>query len=154
MNFCPFKKDIIAYRMGLLSGSKRTVFEEHLRTCTLCQQEIEIEGAMDEVLSERHDPGDIEVYILSRVRLLRNMQPKTSWTYFFKVGAYIAAASTLLWIVVPMIMSLLTAGGQGIAKILEGVPTMPQGLINLLLLGTGIVFALMSGILTWRTIRE
>ena len=140
--------------MGLLYGAEKKVFEEHLRSCALCQKEMQVEGALDKVLSARLDPGEIETYILSRVRLLKNIQPKVSWLYVLQIGSYVAAAITLLWVFMPMIISLMAAGGEGIARLLESYPAMPSNGIPAGIVGIGIIFALTSGLLAWRMMRE
>jgi hypothetical protein len=115
---------------------------------------MQIEGAMDQVLSTRLDPGDIETYIVSKVRLLKNMRPKVSWQYILQVGSYVATAITLLWVFVPMIINLITAGGEGIRKWMESFPAMPAGAIPAMVVGLGVLFAITSGILTYKTLKE
>jgi len=140
--------------MGLLSDEKKAAFEEHLRTCTMCQQEIQVQGVMDQVLSDRFDPGNIETFIVSKVRLIKNMKPENSWLYIFQVGAYVAAATTLLWIFIPFINNLITMGRVEIWKLIETYPSLPGGFSTAVFIGFAIIFILGSGILTYRVLRD
>jgi anti-sigma factor RsiW len=154
MNSCLYSKDIPAYRLGLLSDGKRKAFEEHLRTCTFCQHEMQVEAALDRELTARIDPGDIESFIIAKVRLIKNMQPRESWQYLFQVVSYVVTAMTLLWVFVPMILNLIFAGETGMTRFIENFPAVPHGLFTAILLGFGALFVASSGILTWRIIRD
>lgn len=140
--------------MGLLGPDKKRVFEEHLRTCTFCQHEMQVQEALDRGLAARVDPGDIESFIIAKVRFIRNVKPRGSWQYLFQIGVYVAAAITLLWVFVPMLLKLIFAGETGVLKFIESFPALPHGLFTGILLGSGVVFLVTSGFLTYRTLRE
>jgi hypothetical protein len=140
--------------MGLLGSDRKRAFEEHLRTCTFCQHEMQVEEALDKGLAARVDPGDIESFIIAKVRLIRNVKPRGSWQYLFQIGVYVAAAITLLWVFVPMILNLIFAGETGMNRFIESFPAIPPGFFTAILLGFGALFVASSGILTWRIIRD
>lgn len=154
MNSCPHSKDVIAYCMGLLTGEKKRKFEEHVKTCVECQQEMKVQQAVNTTMVKQQDPGDIESFVISKVRLIRNMKPKFSWRYVFQVGIYVAAAITLLWVFVPKLANLLFVGERGISRVLEHFPSMPPGFFTAAGIGFGLLFILTGGWLTYKTLRE
>jgi len=154
MNSCQHKKDIIAYRMGLLTGDKKRAFEDHLRTCLICREDMKVEAALENNLATPVDPGNIESFIISKVRLIKNIQPQSSWQFLFQVGVYVVSAITLLRIFVPMIFSLFSAGEAGITKFIESFPAMPASAMPATVIGIGVLLALTSGILAYRTLRQ
>jgi len=104
MNSCPHAKNIIAYCLGLLNKAERQQFEAHLEQCSACQQEIKLESVIEQELSRKFEPGQIEQYVLAAVRLHKAAEPRLSWLYLIKMGAYAAAMITMGLIIVPWIL--------------------------------------------------
>lgn len=154
MNSCPYKKDVVAYRTGFLTGGKKRIFEEHLKTCATCQQEMKIQETIHTTMTKQLDPGNIESYVISRVRLIKNIQPKLSWRYVFQIGVYVAAAITLLRVCVPALTELLFAGANTVLRLNEFFPSLSPGVLAGILLSIGVLFLATSGVMTWRVIKE
>jgi hypothetical protein len=47
MNFCQHTKQIISYRLGLLTEREKEEFEKHVQTCDICQRELKIESVIE-----------------------------------------------------------------------------------------------------------
>lgn len=104
MNSCPHAKNIIAYRLGLLNKAERQLFEAHLEQCSACRQEIKLESVIEQELSRKFEPGQIEQYVLAAVRLHKGAEPRLSWLYLIRMGAYAAAMITMGLVIVPWIL--------------------------------------------------
>ena len=95
-NYCPHKKDILDYTLGILGDTAKQEFEAHLKKCKLCQKELKIESVIAKELSESLEPGEIEDGVLARVRLLKDAKPSLSWLYLFRMAIYAGAATITL----------------------------------------------------------
>jgi hypothetical protein len=140
--------------MGMLSDVKKKELEEHLRTCKACQQEMKIAEMLSRDLATRVDPGDIESFIVSKVRLIKNIQPRSSWQYLLQIGGYVVTAVALLGTFLPRILDLIFIGESGFRSLLEHFPLMPSWLFGAFAVGVGLLFGLGSGLLTMRMLNE
>jgi len=104
MSSCPHAKNIIAYCLGLLNKAERQQFETHLEQCSACRQEIKLESVIEQELSRKFEPGQIEQYVLAAVRLHKSAEPRLSWLYLIRMGVFAAAMITMGLVIVPWIL--------------------------------------------------
>ena len=85
MNSCHHEYDLIAYRLNMLGQKERKLIEEHITGCEKCQRAMEIELEIDNELSRRMDPGNIEDVVLQRLRVYKEIKIRSWWQYPFRV---------------------------------------------------------------------
>jgi hypothetical protein len=94
MNSCPHAKDLIAYQLGLLDNGQSKQFEAHLKQCSVCQQEMQIDAFIKEELVQKLEPGIIEQRVLANLRWRKSMETGFSWLYILRMGFYALAMIT------------------------------------------------------------
>jgi len=104
MNSCPHAKNIIAYRLGLLNKAEKQQFEDHLEQCSACRQEIKLESVIEQELSRKFEPGQIEQYVLAAVRLRKAAEPRLSRLYIIRMGVYALAMITGALVFIPWLL--------------------------------------------------
>jgi hypothetical protein len=104
MKSCQHAEKIVAYRLGLLSREEMKEFEAHLKVCTVCQQELAIESAIEKELSMELEPGFIESRVLARVQVRRSQDMRSFWLYALRMAIYGVVAMVVGIFFIPMIL--------------------------------------------------
>lgn len=158
MNSCPHAKNIIAYRLGLLNKGERQQFEAHLEQCSACQREIKLESVIEQELSRKFEPGQIEQYVLAAVRLHKAAEPRLSWLYLIRMGVFAGAMITMGLVIVPWILDFPFDRFFNI-KIDFNLPAQLYGFLEVfsspfVILAIGLILIAASSIYSYIALRE
>ena len=93
MNSCPESEKIRALRSGSLSAEETRRLQSHIKTCSACRQELDIETAIDRELALEIRPPEIEGTVLQALRTLDLADAKDGRQDFYK---YIFFAALIL----------------------------------------------------------
>ena len=106
MNSCQHAEKIIEYRLNQLTEEEKTKFETHLKSCEICQQELQVEIAIENDLSAELDPGFIENRIKARLQLRQARDVRSFWLYAFRMAVYGVTATIVSMILLPVLLKL------------------------------------------------
>ena len=104
MNSCQHAEKIIEYRLNRLTEEEKTEFETHLKSCEICQQELQVEMAIENELSAELDPGFIENRIKARMQLRQARDMRSFWLYAFRMVVYGVTATIVSMILLPVLL--------------------------------------------------
>lgn len=129
MNSCPHADKIIDYHLGQLSEDEKMAFEVHLKSCKICQHELQVELAIENELSDEMQPGFIEARIKARLQLRRSMDVRGFLLYAYRTAVYAVTAVVVGLILVPFLLKLplfvhldLSRYTNGLVESLKSLP--------------------------------
>jgi len=124
MKSCPHAENIVAYRLGLLAEEKAREFEAHVKVCSVCQQELRIESAIDNELSVEFQPEFIENRVLARVQVRRAQDGRSFWLYALRMLVYGIVAMVVGMFFIPYILEFPIGQYLDISRYLSGLSTL------------------------------
>jgi hypothetical protein len=129
MNSCQHVDKIIDYHLGYLSEDQKVAFEAHLKSCKMCQRELQVELAIEEELSEKLQPGFVEARIKARLQLRRTMDVRAFLLYVYRTAVYAVTAAMVGLVLVPFLLKLPLSTPLDLSRYTNGL----AGLLNKLL---------------------
>jgi hypothetical protein len=108
MSSCPHTEKILDYQCGLLTRQEASELEEHLKSCALCQRELQLESVIEKTLQEELQPGYIEENILTGVRIRKVLVRPRFGLYTLRMVIYAAVAFILGLNIIPVLMRFFT----------------------------------------------
>ena len=143
MNCCPHAEKIIDYCLGELTGRAKEEFEEHLRTCELCQRELSIQETVVDELSEEFDPGFVESRVMERFMIWQAQDVRSFWLYTFRMAVCGVAAAIAGFVLIPMLVRLVSGVSPGLGQYIQGagelLGQLAPGSVFIAILGFGYV---------------
>lgn len=116
MSSCPHAEKILDYRLQQLTEEEKAEFERHLKSCEICQQELQVEMAIENELSAELEPGFIENRIMTRLQLQQARDMRPFWLYSFRMVVYGVTASIVSMILLPILLNLPLPSGLDLSK--------------------------------------
>jgi hypothetical protein len=121
MNSCQHAEKIIEYRLNQLTEEEKTEFETHLKSCEICQQESQVEMAIENELSAELDPGFIENRIKAHLQLRQARDVRSFWLYAFRMAVYGVTATIVSVILLPVLLKFPLSSVLDLSKYSSGV---------------------------------
>lgn len=121
MNSCQHAEKIIEYRLNQLTEEEKTEFETHLKSCEICQQELQVEMAIENELSAELDPGFIENRIRARLQLRQARDVRSFWLYAFRMAVYGVTATIVSMLLLPVLLKFPLSSVLDLSKYSSGV---------------------------------
>jgi hypothetical protein len=121
MNSCPQTEKIVHYCLDELAGKEKEFFEIHLRSCEICQRELQVEKVIESELSAEFDPGFIESKIRIRLQLWQAQDARSFWLYAFRMVVYGITAAIAGFVLIPMLVKLLTGSFPNLSQYTHGM---------------------------------
>lgn len=155
MNSCQHTKQLITYRLGLLTEKEKKEFEKHIKECKICQRELKLESVIENELSIELQPGFIEERVCAHVRLRQARSMRSFWLYALRMTIYGVAASVVGLVLFPLILKFPFGELLNLSKLVSGLsaPTSPA-YISLLIMGTGYLLIILSSLYSLIHIRR
>ena len=154
MKSCPYVENIIAYRLGLLTEEKTRKFEDHLKICSLCQQELRIESAIDKELSVEFQPEFIENRVVARVQVRKAQDMRSFWLYALRMSVYGIVAMIVGMFFIPYILEFPIVQYLDISRYIGRLSTLvnvPYALF--FIVATGYILIIISSLYSFNRIR-
>ncbi len=154
MKSCQHSETIAAYRLGLLTEKEIREFEAHLKTCSLCQQELRIESAIDKELSVEFQPEFIENRVLARVQVRRAQDMRSFWLYALRMGVYGIVAMVVGMFFIPHILEFPIGQYLDISRYigrLSALANVPYALF--FIVATGYILIIISSLYSFNRIK-
>jgi hypothetical protein len=121
MNSCPHAEKIIDYQLQQLTEEEKAEFETHLISCEICQQELQVETAIESELSAELEPGFVENRIMTRLQLRQARNMRSFWLYTFRMAVYGVTAAVVSMILLPVLLKLPLPSGLDLSSYSSGV---------------------------------
>jgi hypothetical protein len=121
MNSCPHAEKIVDYQLQQLTEEEKAEFETHLKSCEICQRELQVEMVIENELSAELKPGFVENRIMARLKLRQARDMRPFWLYSFRMVVYGVTASILSMILLPILLKLPLPLGLDLSKYSSGV---------------------------------
>ncbi len=155
MNFCQHTKQIIAYRLGLLTEREKKEFEKHVQVCDICQRELKIESVIENDLSVEWQPGFIEERVCAHVRLREARGMRSFWLYALRMVIYGVVAGVIGLALFPLILRFPFSQVFDFSKIAGGLSALtgPTS-FSMIITGIGYLFIILSSLYSLSHIRE
>ncbi len=121
MNSCQHAEKIVDYRLNQLTEEEKAVFEAHLKSCEICQHELQVEMAIENELSAELDPGFIENRIKARLQLRQARDVRSFWLYAFRMAVYGVTATIVSMILLPVLLKFPLSSVLDLSKYSSGL---------------------------------
>lgn len=121
MNSCQQAEKLIDYLLQQLTDEEKREFELHLKSCELCQRELQIENVIENELSTELHPGFIENRIRARLQLRQVRGMRSLWMYVLRMVVYGVTASVVGVVLFPFLLKLPTIASADLSKYTSGV---------------------------------
>jgi anti-sigma factor RsiW len=121
MNSCPHAEKIIDYQLQQLTEEEKAEFEAHLRSCEICQQELQVEMAIENDLTAELEPGFIENRIMTRLQLQQARDMRPFWLYSLRMVVYGVTATIVSMILLPVLLKLPLPSGLDLSRYSSGL---------------------------------
>ena len=120
MSSCPQAERLVDYCLGELTGKERANFERHLKSCAICQQELQVEMAIQKELSEEFDPGFIESKIGVRLETWHAQDAWSFGLYAFRMAVCGITAAIAGFVLIPMLVKFLLGFSPNLSQYMQG----------------------------------
>ena len=121
MNSCQQAEKLIDYLLKQLTDEEKREFEVHLKSCELCQKELQIESVIENELSTELQPGFIENRIRARLQLRQARDMRPLWMYVLRMVVYGVTASVVSVVLLPFLLKLPIISSADLSKYTSGV---------------------------------
>jgi hypothetical protein len=158
MNSCPQAERFVDYCLGELTGKEKEDFERHLKSCVICQQELQVEMAIRKELSEEFNPGFIEHKIRVRLQLGFAQDTQSFWLYAFRMAVWGITALIAGFVLIPMLMKFLLGITPNLSQFTRGVAellsNLAPGNVFLVILGFCYISVFIASMYSFAQIRR